>query len=80
MQVKFIFSTENKDVESWLEFPFIPRIGEWVSVPEFLKEEDLAEIKKSANCWSGLKGVVETVDYRKNNAGYHIEIIVWCED
>ena len=80
MQTKLILSTENKDFESWLELPFVPRIGEWIAIPEFLNEEDLLEIKKSANCWSGDKGVVETVDYRKNSSEYHVEIIVWCED
>ena len=77
MQTKLIFSTENKDLESWLELPFVPRIGEWVTVPEFVKDQDFLEIKKSANCWSGSKGKVETVDYRKNSNGHHVEIIVW---
>jgi hypothetical protein len=80
MQTKFIFSTENNDLESWLELPFVPRIGEWIAVPELIEEKDYLEIKRTANCWSGHKGVTETVYYRKGNNGCYAEVMVWCED
>jgi hypothetical protein len=72
--------TETKDYESWKELPFIPKINEWINVPEFLKEDEFSIVKQSANCWSGSKGVIESVEYRSDNNNYYNEIIVWCED
>ena len=77
---KFIFSTESKDFELWKDVPYIPRIKDLINVPEFVCEDDLLNIVQAANCWSGTRGVVESVEYRNRADGYYTEIIVWCED
>ena len=80
MKTKLILSTETKEVELWMNLPFLPRLNEWINLPEILSNEDLCQVKLSAQCWSGIKGTVETIEYRKDATGYYAEIIIWCED
>ena len=80
MKTKLIFSTETKDTEQWTDWAFIPRIKEWVNVADVLKKEELVDVWQSAQCWSGLKGTVLTVEYRHDDNGFYVEIYVWCED
>ncbi len=80
MNSKFVFSTEAKDVYFNRDVPFVPRINEWVNVAELLSEQELEGIKRSANCWSGVHGVVQSVEYRQSNNNTYAEVFIWCED
>lgn len=80
MNVKLIFSTETKDTEQWTDLPFIPHTGEWVNIREILNTEKIEEIKQSAQCWSGIRGAVQSVEYRHDANDFYAEIYVWCED
>jgi hypothetical protein len=80
MKIKFIFSTEINDTEQWTNLPFIPRIQEWINVLDILNPEELDKIKKTAKCWSGVKGVIQSVEYRHDDNEFYVEIYVWCED
>lgn len=80
MKTKLIFSTEKKDTEHWMDLPFVPHLEEWINVADFLNEKDLIALKKNAECWSGMRGKVQSVEYRKENHDFYAEIYVWCED
>lgn len=80
MKTKLVLSTETKDLEFWIDLPFIPRLNEWINLSEILSNKELCQVKQSAQCWSGIKGLVETIEYRKDTTDYYTEIIVWCED
>lgn len=80
MKSKIIFSTETKDTEHWFDIPFIPRVKEWFCVSDFLKKDDLANIKKSAKCWSEDRGIVQSIEYRYDEKDFYVEMYVWCED
>ncbi len=80
MKTKLVFSTETTDTECWTDLPFIPRIDEWFNVVDILKEEEIRHIHKSAYCWTGIRGTVQSVEYRHNNNDFYAEIYVWCED
>jgi hypothetical protein len=80
MKTKLIFSTEAKDMEQWSYLPFVPRINEWFNLKDILKPEELKEIKASAYCWSGVRGIVQSIEYRHNDNDFYVEIFIWCED
>jgi len=80
MKTKLILSTENKDTEYWADLPFVPRTKEWFNLQDILKNDEIRTVRDSAQCWSGVKGVIETVEYRQNENEYYTEIIIWCED
>jgi hypothetical protein len=80
VKTKLIFSTEIKDIEYWTALPFVPRINEWLNVFEILKKEELVVIWQSAQCWSGVRGTVQSVEYHRDDKDYYVEIYVWCED
>jgi len=80
MKSKLVFETETKDHEFLTELPLIPRLNEWINVPDFLKDLELETIKQSALCWSGVKGIVEAIEYRRTKNEIYTEILVWCED
>jgi len=80
MKTKLIFSTETKDTEQWTSLPFIPRLNEWVNIGDILKPTELMEIKQSAQCWSGIRGTIQSVEYRHDDNDFYVEIYVWCED
>jgi len=80
LKIKLIFSTETKDTECWIDLPFIPRANEWVNAPDMLKEEDFDTILQSAQCWSGSHGIVQSVEYRRDNSEFYVELCIWCED
>jgi len=80
MKTRLVFSTETKDMAHFIELPFIPRVGEWLRVPDFLDGQQLSEIQHSSHCWSGIRGVVQSVEYRKYGYDLVAEIHVWCED
>ncbi len=80
MKTKLILSNHSRSVEHWDDLPIIPRMKEWINVTDFIPNRELTELKFSANCWSGEKGVVDVVEYRKNNDGVYAELLVWCED
>ena len=80
MNIKLVFSTENNDFEHWIKVPTIPRLKEWFNVQEIIKPELFLEIKKSAFCWSGEKGTIQSVEYRHNKKQFFVEVYIWCED
>jgi hypothetical protein len=80
MKTKLIFSTETQDTGQWIDLPFIPRLNEWINVVDILKKEELVQIWQSAHCWSGIRGTVQSVEYRCDDQGFYIEVYVWCED
>jgi hypothetical protein len=80
MKTKLIFSTETKDTEYWTDLPFVPRAKEWFNVNDILGPDVLQSVRDSAKCWSGIKGIVETVEYKRDEKEYYTEIMVWCED
>lgn len=80
MKTKLVFSTESKDLEHWTDLPFIPRLNEWINVKEILKDEDVRSLLNSSNCWSGIKGNVQSVEYRYDFNEFYSEIYIWCED
>jgi hypothetical protein len=80
MRTKLIFSTETKDTEQWTNLPFVPRIHEWFNVQDIFKSDELEIIKNSAKCWSGVRGRIESVEYRQYDNEVYTEIFVWCED
>jgi len=80
MKTKLIFSTETKDIEKWTDLPFVPRISEWFNVQTILKETDIEAIKKSALCWSGIRGIIQSVEYLQIDNVFYTEIFIWCED
>lgn len=80
MKTKLIFSTETKDTEFWIDLPFVPRTNEWLNVLDILKNEEIENIKQSATCWSGIRGKIESIEYRMLDGTFYAEIVVWCED
>ena len=80
MKTKLIISTESKDIECWNDLPFIPRINEWVNVVDILKKEEIDDMLQSAHCWSGIRGIVQSVEYRRDDTDFYVELYVWCED
>jgi hypothetical protein len=80
MKTKLIFSTETKDTECWTDLTFVPRVHEWFNVQDILKDEELEMIKKSAICWSGAKGIIQSVEYRRDSNDFYVEVFIWCED
>lgn len=80
MKTKLVLSTNRKDFEYWFELPFIPHINEWFNVKDVLTPTDVELIKNDAVCWSGVRGQIESVEYRKTENAYYSEVIVWCED
>jgi len=80
VRTKLIFSTEVNDTEYWTDLPFVPRINEWFNVLEILKKEELVAIWQSAQCWSGVRGTVQSVEYRHDDKEFYAEVFIWCED
>jgi uncharacterized protein YqcC (DUF446 family) len=80
MKTKLIFSTETLDTEQWTDLPFVPRMHEWFNVNDILKPDEVENIKQSANCWSGVRGTVESVEYKHDANEFYSEIFIWCED
>lgn len=80
MKTKLVFSTETKDTEQWTDLPFIPRIHEWVNALDILKPDEIEKIKHSAKCWSGVRGIVESIKHKHDNNEFCVEVLIWCED
>jgi hypothetical protein len=80
MKTKIFFSTETNDSDFWFDLPIIPRIGEFFNAKDFLDTKQLFAIQETANCWSGNRGLVQSVQYCKNVEEMYVEIFVWCED
>jgi hypothetical protein len=80
MKAKLIFSTEAKDTEYWTDLPVIPRLNEWLNVLDILKVGEVETIKASAVCWSGIRGSIQSVEYRHDENNFFVEIYIWCED
>jgi len=80
MKIKIVFSTETSDSYFWFELPFIPRIGEYLKVNDFINDKQLFSIQETAHCWSGTKGLVQSIEYCKNDDELFVEMYVWCED
>ena len=80
MKAKLIFSTETKDTEQWTDLAFVPRMHEWFNVQDILKTDEIEMIKQSANCWSGVRGSIESVEYRHDDKKFYIVVFIWCED
>ena len=81
MRQRLIISTETTDKDYLLiEFPVVPRMGEWIRMTDILDSTQVLAIQKTAVCWSGERGLVQSVEYRKDEEGFYAEIYVWCED
>jgi hypothetical protein len=80
MKAKLIFSTESKNHEYWTDMPFIPRINELVNIGDILFEEEIRQIQQSSHHWAGLKGIIQSVEYRHDDNDFYTELIIWCED
>jgi hypothetical protein len=80
MKTKLIFSTKTKDTEQWTDIPVIPRLSEWINISDILREKEIVRIKQSAQCWSGVRGIVQSVEYRHDNNEFYVVIFIWCED
>jgi hypothetical protein len=80
MKTKLVFSTETLDTDYLTDIPVLPRLGEWFNVQDILKEEEIAKIQQSATCWSGIRGVVQSVEHRHDGSVFYVEVFVWCED
>ena len=80
MKTKLVFSNESQDSEQWTVLPFIPRLNEWINLLDILKPEEIQKIKGSAHCWSGIRGTIQSVEYRHDDNEFYVEIYVWCED
>jgi hypothetical protein len=80
MKAKLVFSTETKDTEQWLDLSFVPRLNEWFNVQDILKADEMETIRKSAHCWSGIRGCVQSVEHRHDDNDFYVEIFIWCED
>lgn len=80
MKTKLILSTETIDIEYWKNLPLVPKMHEWLNVQEILSPNELSPIKKSANCWSGVRGSIEFVEYKPDENEFYAEVFIWCED
>jgi len=80
MKTKLILSTKKRDIEFLTDLPFVPRITEWFNICDILKVEELAEIKKSAIHWSGIRGIIQSVEYRHDDNDFYTEVVIGCED
>jgi hypothetical protein len=80
MKTKLIFCTEKKELEKWTDFPFVPRLNEWINVVDIVQKEEIAEIYQTAECWSTPRGTVMSVEYRRLENEYYAEVRIWCED
>jgi len=80
MKTKLIFSTHSKDTEQWTNLPFVPRINEWFNIVDILSKEEIALIKQSAQSWSGVKGIISSIEYRHDENEFYPEVIILCED
>jgi hypothetical protein len=80
MKIRMIAANERRDTDFQIDYPYVPRINEWVNIRDMLPAEKVDEIKKSASCWSGEKGIVQSVEYRRTESDFFIELYVWCED
>ena len=80
MKTKLIFSTETNYKEQWVDLPFIPRTKELLNVKDFLEHEEHVCIQESANCWSGIHGTIQSIEYCHDDNNFYVEIYIWCED
>jgi hypothetical protein len=80
MKTKLILSTRKSNFEQWTNLPIIPRLKEWFNVEDILKIDEITEIKESSHNWSGIKGVVQSVEYRHDDNDFYTEIKILCED
>jgi hypothetical protein len=80
MKTLLIFSTETKDIEQWTNLPFIPRINEWFNLRDILLPREIESIRQLAHSWSGIKGAVQTVEYRHDDNDFYAEVLIRCED
>jgi len=80
MKTKLIFSTETDIMECWTNLPFIPRINEYFNVHDILTVGEISEIKASAQGWSGIKGVVQSVEYRHDDNEFYVEAVISCRN
>lgn len=80
MKTKLVLSTQKRDLEFWVDLRFIPRKNEWFNINDFFNSVEIAEVRNSAQCWTSNTGVVQSVEYRKENKIFFVEIYIWCED
>ncbi len=80
MKTKLIISTKSWNTECWTNLPFSPRIGEWFNLQDIFTTDEISEIKASANCWSGVRGMVQSVEYRHDDNEFYAEVVLECED
>ncbi len=81
MKTKLVLATETKDMDFWTELPFVPRINEWFNVQDILQVKELEDLRNQSRCWSGEKGVIQSVEYHHAAIdGYFVEVVIWCED
>jgi hypothetical protein len=80
MKTKLIFSSEININEQWTELTFSPRVNEWFNIQDILKTEEIATIRKTAKNWSGIKGIIKSIEYRHDDNDYYLEVNIICQD
>jgi len=76
MKTILIITTESQRTEFWTDLPFTPRVGEWFNLQDILSADEIAQIKASALCWSGIRGVIQSVEYRHDDNEFYVEISI----
>ena len=81
------FLTEAEGVDMTLEqayemvgWPIKDHFNDYQEAVEVLKEDEIESIKTSANNWSGIRGIVKSVEYRHDDNDFYIEICIRCEN
>jgi hypothetical protein len=80
MKTKLIFSTQKSESEQWTNLPFIPHKDDWFNLQDILKTTEIEALKKSATSWAGVKGLVESVEYRHDENEFYAEIVICCKN
>jgi hypothetical protein len=79
MKTKLIFSTGSLDMEQWTDLPFIPRINELLNVKDILKKDEIENIRTASHFWPGIRGKIQTVEYRHDDDVFYVEIRILCD-
>jgi|WetSurMetagenome_2_1015567.scaffolds.fasta_scaffold1556531_1 hypothetical protein len=80
MKTKLVLITDTDQIECITELGIVPQMHEWFNLQDILKPVELEKIKQTANCWSGLQGTIEFVEFKQDNNDFYPEIHVLCED
>lgn len=64
----------------WTDLEIIPRRNEWVTVTDFLSDEEIDKLQKTAFCWSGDDAEVMFVTLRQDEKGWYYYAWLDCEN